>query len=105
LDVLQIYIKYIEYCGRWVTIDQKNVISIWDIERESSLQLPNRHKYAFLLLFPIRERLTDLIEVSHIKLVAACSLDKQIIFWDILALVPSQVIKLDSISAHTLVYS
>jgi WD40 repeat protein len=79
LDVLQIFIVYIEYCTRWVTIDQKNCIYIWDIERESSRMLPKRHD----------ERISDMIELTHLKLVAACSLDKKIIFWDIITLVPA----------------
>ena len=43
LDVLQIYIKYIEFCGVWLTFDQKNILFIWDIERESSVRLPQKH--------------------------------------------------------------
>jgi hypothetical protein len=35
LDYLQVFIKYIDYCGQWITYDLKNVIFVWDIEMES----------------------------------------------------------------------
>lgn len=44
----------------------------WDIEKETIFMLPKRHD----------ERITDLCEITHLKLLAACSLDKKIIFWD-----------------------
>jgi WD40 repeat protein len=79
MDTLQIYIKYVDYCTTWVTIDQNNVIAVWDLEKERCEQLPKRHE----------ERITDVCEIVHIKLLAACSLDKKIILWDIVQKVPS----------------
>jgi hypothetical protein len=55
------------------------VIVIWDIEKECYELLPKRHE----------ERITDVCEIVHIKLLAACSLDKKIIFWDLKEKVPS----------------
>ena len=62
-----------------MTVDQKNGIYIWDIEKEECKILPRRHE----------ERITDVCEVSHLKLLAACSLDKKIILWDLIEMVPS----------------
>ena len=73
LEVLQIFIKYVEYCTTWLTIDQKNVLYIWDIEKETAEALPKRHE----------ERITDVCEITHLRLLAACSLDKKVIFWDL----------------------
>lgn len=72
--MLQIYIKYIEYCTTWLTVDQRNNIYTWDIEKEQATALPKRHE----------ERITDVCEITHLRLLAACSLDKKIIFWDVL---------------------
>ena len=44
LDVLHVFIRYIEYCGTWLTYDQKNQLYIWDIELEHSLKLPSKHE-------------------------------------------------------------
>jgi WD40 repeat protein len=71
------------------------VISIWDIEKESCEHLPKRHF----------ERITDVCEIVHIKLLAACSLDKKIILWDLISKVPAQIIKLDKMSSHSMVYA
>lgn len=73
LDVLNVYIKYIEFCGTWITFDQKNVIFIWDIEREHSVKLPHRNE----------QKIMDVCEIPHLKLIAVCSLDKKMAFYDI----------------------
>jgi WD40 repeat protein len=78
-DVLHIYIKYVEYCTTWITVDHRNNIYSWDIEKETSLVFPKRHE----------ERVTDLCEITHLRMLAACSLDKKIIFWDVLERVPA----------------
>jgi len=85
----------VEFCTKWITVDQKNVLVVWDIESEQCSMLPKRHE----------ERITETCEIVHLKLLAACSLDKQIILWDLIAKVPSQIIKLDTISAHSMVYA
>jgi len=93
--VLQIFIKYIEYCGLWITIDQKNRIFLWDIEKESSRKLPPKHT----------ERIMDVCEIPHMKLIAVCSLDKQIVFYDLGAETCVQILNTETVSAHTLVYA
>ena len=93
--MLQIFIKYVEFCTAWITVDQRNVINMWDIEQETGEQLPRRHD----------ERITDMCEITHLRLLAACSLDKKIIFWDLKAKVPAQIMKLEGgISAHSMCY-
>ena len=57
--------------------------------------LPKRHG----------ERIADICELTHLKLMAASSLDKQIIFWDLIFKVPTQILKMDGISAHSLCYA
>ncbi|CDW75100.1 rna recognition motif [Stylonychia lemnae] len=94
LEVLQIFIKYVEYCTTWITVDQKNSIYVWDIEKESAIQLPKRHE----------ERITDICEITHLRLLAACSLDKKIIFWDLQQRLPAQILKLDGVSSHSMCY-
>ncbi len=79
LELLQIFIKYVEFCTTWMTIDQRNNIYVWDIEKETCVQLPKRHD----------ERITDVCEITHLKLLAACSLDKKIIFWNLAQKVPA----------------
>eukprot|EP00347_Sterkiella_histriomuscorum_P004350 403360783 len=94
LEVLQIYIKYVEYCTTWLTVDQRNQIYIWDIEKETAQQFPKRHE----------ERITDLCEITHLRLLAACSLDKKIIFWDVIQRLPVQILKLEGVSSHSMCY-
>ncbi|CDW80516.1 rna recognition motif [Stylonychia lemnae] len=95
LDVLNVFIKYIEFSGTWITYDQKNVIFVWDIERESSIKLPHRNQ----------EKIMDICEIPHLKLLAACSLDKKLVFYDIIAESCVQQIQFETVSAHSLVYA
>ena len=44
-------------------------------------------------------------EIPQYRVLAACSLDKQIILWDIIKIHAIQDIKLESVSAHSLAYS
>ena len=71
--MLNVFIKYIEFSGQWLTYDQKNVIFIWDIERESSVKLPHKNE----------QKIMDVCEIPHLKLLAVCSLDKKLVFYDI----------------------
>lgn len=54
-------------------MDQHHTIAKWNIEKESCDVLPRRHS----------ERITDVCEITHLKLIAASSLDKKIILWDL----------------------
>ena len=38
-----------------------------------------------LNLYPFREKIMDICEIPHLKLLAACSLDKKLVFYDLLA--------------------
>lgn len=56
--------------------------------------MPKRHE----------ERITDVCEITHLRLLAACSLDKKIIFWDVLQRLPVQILKLEGVSSHSMCY-
>lgn len=59
----------------WLTTDRTNVLNIWDIEKES-LSYQIRHD-------KIESTIIDLIEISSMNLVAAASLDRLIVIWDL----------------------
>jgi WD40 repeat protein len=95
LENLQVFIKYIDYCGTWITHDLKNVIFVWDIEMESFQKLPALHE----------ERIMDICAIPHLKNMAACSLDKKIVFYDLASLTVTQVVLQETVSAHSLVFA
>ena len=59
----------------WLTTDHTNVLNIWDIEKEClSYQISHER---------IKLAIIDLIEISTMNLVAAASLDRLIMIWDL----------------------
>lgn len=47
----------------------------------------------------------DVCEVPQLKLLAVCSLDKKLVFYDLLTQTCVQIYYFDTVSAHSLVYA
>lgn len=47
----------------------------------------------------------DVCELPHLKLLAVCSLDKKLVFYDLLQMTCIQVTKFETVSAHSLAYA
>lgn len=47
----------------------------------------------------------DICEIPHLKLIAVCSLDKKLAFYDIHSQSCVQVQQFDTVSAHSLIYA
>jgi len=78
-----------------MTADTESNIHIWNLENETSKQLPKQHTKPII----------DMKEIPQYKVVAVCSLDKLIILWDIIKRHAIQEIKLDTVSVHSMTYS
>ncbi|CAI2359758.1 unnamed protein product [Moneuplotes crassus] len=95
LEYRQNFILYAEFCTTWVTVDTESNIYTWNIENETCKKLPKQHTKPII----------DMKEIPQYKVIAACSLDKLIILWDIVKRHAVQEIKLDTVSVHSLAYS
>lgn len=85
-------IYYINHIGTWLTIDQKSQIFLWDIEEEKADLLPQRHKGMIL----------NVCEITHQKMVVFSTLMQQLCFWNLTMRVLIKIIKLDSLSIHSM---
>jgi hypothetical protein len=47
----------------------------------------------------------DICEIPHLKMIAVCSLDKRLVFYDLEVKTCMQVLNFDTVSAHSLVYA
>jgi WD40 repeat protein len=47
----------------------------------------------------------DICEVPHLKMIAVCSLDKKLIFYDLHTQTTIQILQFETVSAHSLVYA
>ncbi|EAR85821.2 WD domain, G-beta repeat protein (macronuclear) [Tetrahymena thermophila SB210] len=71
----QTNIWYLNSTQQWITTDKTNSINIWDLEKEKLKQQIQSKE--------ITGSINEIVEITHIKLVAVSSLDKKVTVWDL----------------------
>ncbi|KAL4463948.1 hypothetical protein ABPG74_005885 [Tetrahymena malaccensis] len=71
----QTNIWYLNSTQQWITSDKTNSINIWDLEKEKLKQQIQSKE--------ITGSINEIVEITHIKLVAVSSLDKKVTVWDL----------------------
>jgi WD40 repeat protein len=88
----QIY--YVNHIGTWLTIDQESGIHLWDLEKETSDELPMRHTGIIL----------DMEEIIYLKIVVFSTLKQQLVFWNLAMRLLIKIINLDTVSIHSMCF-
>ena len=86
---------YVEFYQVWLTICSDHIIHKWDILEEEAVTFPVRNT----------KEVTAMREMPQFQMIAVCSLDRQIILWDVINGVPKQIIKNEIMSFDKICYS
>lgn len=72
-NAMQLKILYIESIQGWITINANNEIMKWNVEDGNGELVPLR----------FRGKISDIIEIKHLSLIAISSFDKVIFNWNL----------------------
>ncbi|EGR34417.1 RNA recognition motif protein, putative [Ichthyophthirius multifiliis] len=93
----QINIWYLPSYKYWITTDKQNCINIWDIDNEKLYQQLKPQN--------IQDTIINIIEISHLRLVAVGSSDKKITIWNFKKFIQILQIPLNPQGIHHIVYN
>jgi len=95
-NCIQLRIIFLENLNKWITVNQTNQLIKWNWDKSSGEALK----------FKTKSKVSDIIEIKCLQLIAISSFDKKVTLWDLKLDQNFLVISLDKYgSAHTIRYS